>query len=132
VASSRDYFTLGSTKDEVLAIQGTPNEVNDRFWKYGYSRIDFRNDRVVSWDISPSGSPLKARMLPATPVASSRDYFTLGSTKDEVLAIQGTPNEINDRFWKYGYSRIDFRDDRVVSWDISPSGSPLKVRAKGQ
>ncbi len=57
--------------------------------------------------------------------------FTLGSTKDDVLAIQGTPTRIiiaaNSSTWYYGFSNVHFASGRVVSWDISP-GDPLKVK----
>jgi hypothetical protein len=54
-------------------------------------------------------------------------YFTAGSTKDEVLAAQGTPAEFSESSWKYGSSTVYFRDGRVSSWNIWP-GSPLNVR----
>jgi hypothetical protein len=57
-----DFFTVGSTKDEVLAIQGTPTRLSDNEFAYDYSRVEFRNDRVISWnDISKI---LKTRNLP--------------------------------------------------------------------
>jgi hypothetical protein len=65
-------------------------------------------------------------MLPAERVQSV-GYFTVGSTKDEVLTVQGTPTEFNEYVWKYRSSSVFFKNDRVVSWDVWP-GSPLKVR----
>lgn len=98
-------------------------------------------DRISPDRPKASGSEIHGSAGPPIPAPTSalrektnrvpEGFFSLGSTKDEVLAIQGTPNEINDRYWKYGYSRVDFKGDRVVSWDVSPS-SPLKVRAKDQ
>jgi hypothetical protein len=121
-----ESFTVGSSKDEVLTVQGTPTEFNDRVWKYGSSSVFFSGDQVTSWDMWP-GSPLKVRMLPSQPVGGTRGYFTVGSTKDEVLTVQGTPTEFNDRVWKYGSSSVFFSGDQVTSWDVWP-GSPLKVR----
>jgi rubrerythrin len=119
------YFTVGSSKDDVLSVQGTPTEFNEASWKYGASTVYFANSRVTNWDIWP-GSPLRVRMMPSTSVSSS-GYFTIGSTKDEVLSAQGTPTEFNESSWKYGASTVYFKDGRVVSWDVWP-GSPLKVR----
>ncbi len=50
----------------------------------------------------------------ATPVA--KEYFTLGSTKDEVLALQGTPDSISDSHFAYGGATVHFEDGRVTSW----------------
>ena len=63
-------------------------------------------------------------MLPAT--LTTETYITVGSTKDEVLAIQGTPDAFTGTGFRYGNSYIHFKDDRVVGWVNSyPS---LKVK----
>jgi hypothetical protein len=120
------YFTAGSTKDEVLAAQGTPAEFSESSWKYGSSTVYFQSGRVTGWDISP-GSPVKAEMFPSGPGPFRQGYFTAGSTKDEVLAAQGTPTELNESSWKYGSSTVYFRDGKVSNWNIWP-GSPLNAR----
>jgi hypothetical protein len=120
------YFTLGSTKDQVLAVQGTPTRVSGSEWAYGLSKVKFRNDRVISWRISDV-NPLRAKMLPAPAISNPLDYFTVGSTKDEVLAVQGTPTRVSDSEWAYGLSKVKFRNDRVISWRISEF-NPLKAR----
>jgi len=48
-------FGLGSTKDEVLAAQGTPETVEDytvfSFWYYGSSSVKFdENGKVTAWE----------------------------------------------------------------------------------
>jgi len=128
VRTTKGYFTVGSTRDEVLAVQGTPSEFSDRVWRYGSSSVLFSDDRVAGWDVEPD-SPLKVQMLPSRPVRTTKGYFTVGSTKDEVLAVQGTPTEFRDRVWQYGKSLVLFSGDRVTSWDVEPD-SPLKVRTK--
>jgi len=120
------YFTLNATKDEVLRIQGTPTRLRDYEWAYGYSTVQFRNDRVVSWSVS-SVNPLRVRMVPASGVPNPVGYFAVGSTKDEVLAVQGTPTRVSDYEWSYGYSTVQFRNDRVVSWTVS-GVNPLRVK----
>jgi hypothetical protein len=123
VSPKRDYFTVGSTKDEVLAVQGTPDRFTDSSCHYGTSDVFFENGRVKSWD---DGFPkLKAKLLPSAPV-EKRDFFTIGSTKDEVLAVQGTPNRFTDSSYHYGTSDVFFENGRVKSWD---DGFPkLKAR----
>jgi cytochrome c-type biogenesis protein CcmH/NrfG len=58
----RDYFTIGSTKDEVVAVQGTPDSFSENKFQYGSSDVHFQNGRVISWY---NGYPrLKVKMLP--------------------------------------------------------------------
>ncbi len=120
---SRDFFTVGSTKDEVLAIQGTPSQFNDSSFSYGGSTVHFRNGRVASWY---DGYPkLKVRLLPTSKIEAG-DFFTVGSTKDDVLAIQGTPSQFSDSTFTYGGSTVRFKNGKVASWyDGYPK---LKVR----
>jgi hypothetical protein len=124
----REFFTVGSTKDEVLAAQGTPTELSDRAWKYGLSAVYFDDKgRVSTWDIAATDS-LKARLLSSDSGIVRREFFTVGSTKDEVLAAQGTPTGLSDRTWKYGLSAIYFDDKaRVSTWDIAPT-DPLNAK----
>jgi len=41
---------VGSTKDEVLAVQGTPDRFTDTTFSYGTSDVFFEKGRVKSWD----------------------------------------------------------------------------------
>ena len=93
---------------------------------YGLSSVHFDpNGRVTSWENS-AFKELKVRMLPSVATASS--YFTIGSTKDEVLAIQGTPDRFTDSSFHYGLSSVFFdADGRVTSWENS-TFKELKVR----
>ena len=124
-ASGKPAFTLGSTKGDVERIQGQPTTRSGSTWNYGNSRVYFRNDRVVGWHVAP-GHGLRVRLRPSAPTANL-GYFRIGSTKDEVAAVQGTPGLLRDDLWQYGASRVLFRDNRVIGWS-NPSAYPLKVR----
>ncbi len=119
------YFTVGSTKDEVRAVQGPPSSATENVFHYDMSKVHFKNDVVDSWDEAPL-SPLKVRLLPAAGVRPE-DYITVGSTRDQVLATQGTPTSFADDVFHYGASKIYFKDGVVRSWDVWPI-APLKVR----
>ncbi|MFH4480101.1 peptidoglycan-binding domain-containing protein [Vibrio diabolicus] len=136
--TSDPYFTRGSHQDDVLRVQGTPEDISTysasgyEEWKYGYSsvKISTRDRRVLSWD---NEGNLKVRYLPGSNITSGA-YFSRGSHQDDVLRVQGTPEDISTysasgyEEWKYGYStvKISTRDRRVMSWDNS-SGN-LKAR----
>lgn len=120
----KNYFTLGSTKDEVLVVQGTPSKIIGETWYYGYSSVDFYNDLVKSY--SNISNNLHVTLIPQTISSSFKDYFTLGSTKDEVLAVQGTPKKIIGDTWYYEYSSIDFYNGKVKGY--SNISKNLKVR----
>jgi hypothetical protein len=55
-------------------------------------------------------------------------HFTIGSTRDEVLAVQGTPTGFSYNTFEYGTSKVHFRDGRVASWENTPAWIPLKVQ----
>ena len=46
---SGGYFTVGSTKDEVLALQGTPERFTETSFYYGTSEVRFEQGHVTSW-----------------------------------------------------------------------------------
>jgi hypothetical protein len=57
------YFTVGSTKDEVLVAQGTPDGFSDTTWSYNVSKVYFQNGLVTGW-LNTGVDELKARMTP--------------------------------------------------------------------
>ncbi len=59
--------------------------------------------------------------------SSKSNYFSIGSTKKEVLKIQGQPTSMNDYFWKYGYSKVDFKDGRVSGYNNWDNNLKIKV-----
>ena len=118
-------FTIGSTKDEVLVVQGTPTRVSRNTWGYELSSVEFAPDgTVVGYsDISDN---LKVRTTPLVKTPNP-GTFTMGSTKDEVLVVQGTPTRVSRNTWGYELSSVEFDlNGRVISYsDISDN---LKVR----
>jgi len=118
-----DSISNGSTFGEVYTIQGVPTLTQGDTWYYGKSKIHFSQGRVISWD-EHLDNPLRIDHHYA--VHSDDRYFRIGSTKDEVRAIQGAPVVETDAVWYYAPSRVYFRNDRVVRWENSPA-QPLKV-----
>lgn len=109
----REYFSVGSTKDQVIHAQGTPDAFTESTFTYGASKVYFTNGKVTSWRVRYPG--LNVRLLPSGDIGSPT-HFTVGSTKDEVLAVQGTPDELTESEFGYGTSRVYFEQGRVRSW----------------
>lgn len=125
VPVARKYFTIGTPLGEVYAIQGVPTRTEQDIWYYGKSKIYFAKGKVQHWDEYPS-DPLNAEITPGSEKTITM-FFGKGSSKNEVLTIQGTPDRDAGDVWDYGVSRVYFDKDRVKGWDESPF-NPLKVR----
>lgn len=123
-ASAQRGISIGSTFGDVYAIQGIPTRTDGDVWHFGKSRIHFSQGLVVSWDEDPD-FPL--RIARNQLVQMSDGHFKIGSTKDEVRAIQGTPVTETTTVWDYGLSRVYFEHNRVIRWEDSPI-QPLRVQ----
>ncbi|MEN6537135.1 MAG: PilZ domain-containing protein [Bryobacteraceae bacterium] len=127
ISQTTPFFTLGSTKTTVQAVQGTPTSMTDSVWRYKLSRIYFRSDRVVGWSISPE-TPLKVGAPKPESTETKAGHYETGSTAMTVLAVEGSPTELTENVWRYGESEVYFRKGKVIGWKSSPS-RPLKFKA---
>ncbi len=119
------YFTYGSSLGEVYAIQGVPTKTEHDIWYYGKSKVYFVKGKVLRWEDSP-GNPL--RVMNATENNKLNTmFFSEGSSREQVLAVQGAPDRDAENVWDYGASRVYFENNRVKGWDESPF-NPLRVR----
>ena len=64
------------------------------------------------------------RKQPSRPTKSAS--FGVGSTKEEVRAVQGLPSRSISNVWYYGDSEVHFVGNRVVGWRSS-SSNPLRA-----
>ncbi|MFZ1085491.1 MAG: hypothetical protein WAN35_11035 [Terracidiphilus sp.] len=122
------YITVGSTREEVLAQQGTPTASTEDKLIFGKSEIYLRNNTVVGWRIDRIASPLHVKLWPRTPVDPDLQFFTVGSTKDEVLKVQGTPTAFTEDQFEYDHSIVYFSNNRVVRWKSDPDSVTLWAR----
>jgi hypothetical protein len=124
--TKNSLFSIGSTAQDVLRIQGQPSNWSKHAFDYGLSDVKFdRDNRVSGWNVS-TYNPLKVHV--AVPATSKR-AISIGSTREEVIAIQGLPDNYSpdSRSFDYGLSDVKFgRDGRVSSWTESRY-NPLKV-----
>jgi curved DNA-binding protein CbpA len=124
--SLQPYITSGLTREEVIAVLGAPTASTDSRLTYGASELDFTNGKVSGWKIAAS-APIRVKLWPDAPVDPDLTSFKVGSTKNEVLVVQGTPTLFSENTFGYGGSRVFFANDRVVSWKNDPATVPLRV-----
>jgi curved DNA-binding protein CbpA len=129
-ATIKPYITLGLTKDEVLAIAGEPTASSADKLVYQGSELYLKDGKVSGWKIDPASAPLRVKLWPDGPVDTSLESFTVGSSKNEVLVVQGTPTAFTADRFSYGSSEVYFQNDRVVSWKNDPASIPLRVQAQ--
>ena len=124
-----DHITLGSTREDVLRIQGNPTRINrypslgHETWSYGTSSLEIstRTGEVLEW--SDYRGRLKVLLRPG-PNVTSASLITRGSHMDDVIRIQATPTRISryaslgHETWSYGTSSIEIstRTRRVLEW----------------
>ncbi|MGF1495944.1 MAG: hypothetical protein ACFB8W_03850 [Elainellaceae cyanobacterium] len=127
---STNAWTLGSSKEEVFRVQGTPsrvrtfNSLNTEVLYYGDSLIELKNDVVTAY--SDFDGRLKVTMAPILagfPADASPQFWQLGSQRAEVFRIQDTPTQVqrDDSFCRevlhYGDSTIDLQNGIVVGYN---------------
>jgi hypothetical protein len=122
------YVTLGLTKDEVMAIEGAPTAASDDKLMYQDSEIDFADGKVSGWKIDPA-SAIRVKLWPTGSVDPDLDSFGVGSSKNVVLVVQGTPTAFTENTFRYGGSEVYFQEGRVVSWKVEPAW-PLKTAGR--
>lgn len=123
----KKYFTTGSSLGEVHSIQGIPTRIEGDTWYYGDAKVVFLHGKVSSWVDSADQNLLALSGQEPLSQQTVKQYFSTGSTKIEVRAIQGTPLREMDNVWDYGLSRIYFEKEKVVGWHESPL-EPLRVK----
>ncbi len=109
----RGHVTIGSTEDEVLLVQGTPTRVEGNRWFYGFSELVFKTGHVAEYD-NYFGN-LKIVLIPSAPSGPENpgNSFTIGSTPDQVLAVQGTPTSVHGNRWSFNFAAVSFREGKV-------------------
>ncbi len=121
-------ITSGMSKSEVIAAQGTPTGESLDELDYGDSKLYFRDGVLYGWRIEPS-SPLRVKLWPSGAVDPSLQTFGMGSTKNEVIIVQGTPTMFSPTIFGYGRSEVYFQDGHVVGWK-SDAATPLHATSR--
>ena len=126
IMAAKPYITAGLTPSEVISVLGNPTSSNGEKMFYSGSEIDFKNGQVAGWKIDPA-SPIRVKLWSETPAVPGLNTFGVGSTKSDVIALQGTPTLFSDNEFGYGNSLVFFRDNHVVSWKEDAASVRLRV-----
>jgi hypothetical protein len=92
---------------------------------FGSSVVHFEGNRVLRWEDFQAN--LKAKLI-SKKNSNNVGYFTFGSTKDEVLAIQGQPTGVYESFWLFGSSVVHFEGNRVLRWEDFQANLKVKIK----
>jgi hypothetical protein len=122
------YITIGSTKEDVVAQQGSPTESSEDKLVYGKSELYLKDGSVIGWRIDAAASPIRVKLWPGAAVDPTLTSFTVGSSKDVVLVVQGTPTAFTDDSFEYGGSEVSFHNNKVISWKNDPASVPLRAQ----
>jgi hypothetical protein len=122
----KPYITAGLTPTEVLTALGKPTASSGEKMFYNNSEIDFKDGQVSGWKIDPA-SPVRVKLWSDSASAPGLTTFGVGSTKSDVIALQGTPTLFSDKEFGYGNSRVYFQNNRVVRWKQDPGSVNLRV-----
>ena len=126
VTGARPYITSGLSPTEVLAVLGNPTSSSGERLFYGGSEIDFHDGQVAGWKIDPK-NPIRVKLWPDQPLTPGIQTYAVGSSKSDVIALQGTPTMFSGNEFDYGESCVYFKDGRVVGWKENPASVKLRV-----
>lgn len=120
------FWSLGSTKESVLAVEGTPSQfiryeaLNQELLYYGNSLIELENNAVIGYHNADGN--LSVVVVPSDVQIPEATAWTLDSTQEEVLLIQGTPTQIEqdplvcrERFY-YDKSIVEFSNGGLAGY----------------
>lgn len=121
-----DYFTLGSLRETVLSLQGTPTKLsnygNMETLQYGFNNVILENGRVIGYNNAyyDKLDKLKVKLVPKNRSLNSSS-FSIGSTINEVLSVQGSPTKLRKSGSKvtlhYGFNEVILENGIVIDYD---------------
>lgn len=125
---NKTYWTLGSDRDLVIAIQGPPAQTMQyqsacqQTLRYGNSIVELNNGYVKQYNNSDGTLRVLAEGATVMSASAAPGTWTLGSTEAEILQLQGTPTRqehyTSNRFTTlfYGKSSILLEDGQAIGY----------------
>lgn len=97
---SANLWSVGSRRIDILRIQGSPthearyDSLCQDVMYYGNSLVEFNNGVVVKYEDIDKNLKAAPADAPVTSTQSGAYAWTLGSSREDVFKIQGTPNRV--------------------------------------
>lgn len=122
------YWTVGSDRDQVVAVQGVPFQVVrhqnscQEILYYGNSTVELDNGYVKTYNNIDNNLNALAGNTVVLSVQPQVDRWGLGSSRTDVISTQGTPTRTEDygssdiETFYYGNSSVTLNDNRVISY----------------
>jgi len=123
------YVTVGLTKDEVITVMGSPISSSANTLLYRDAAFYLRRGSVIGWKVNPSLIPLRVKLWPTGHPDPRVTTFSLGSSKNDVIAVQGTPTLLSESKLAYGGSEVFLEGGRVIGWNDNHASERLRVAA---
>jgi hypothetical protein len=132
-------WTLGSSKEDVFKVQGTPARVerydapSKEVLHYGNSRVHITDDRVTGYANTSGNLRVATNPLPTTE-ANPPNSWSLGAERNDIFRVEGTPTEVSldssvcREQLKYGESVVELQNGVVAGYDNI--GGNLSVQVK--
>jgi hypothetical protein len=125
--STQPYWTLGSDRELVVALQGMPRRVNQydttsckEIMYYGDSAIELYNGYVVDYSDLDGNLAVLAGDQVALSLKANTGTWTIGSPQQAVFEIQGTPTRTStykeSMTLHYEGSIIEVKEGQVVGY----------------
>ncbi|WP_416666608.1 hypothetical protein [Egbenema bharatensis] len=133
-------WTIGSTRSDVFAIQGTPDRVTryDSLRRetlyYGNSTIDLVEDKVAGYNNLGNNLRVAIATIPSGSEDEAVGFWTIGTERNDVFRIQGTPTQVNlenslcKEILHYGNSVIELRNGFVSGYNNLSGNLQVRVR----
>jgi hypothetical protein len=121
------YVTVGLTRDEVISVMGPPASATSSTLRYRNAVFFFAHGVVNGWTVDPTLIPLHVKLWPSGHPDPRITTFAVGSSKNDVIAVQGTPTTLAENKLVYGSSEVFLDAGRVIGWNDNHASERLRV-----
>lgn len=121
------FVTVGLSRNEVAGVMGMPLSSTQSELAYRGAHFYLRNNSVAGWRIDSPALMQHVRLFPSGRMDPSLKTFGIGSSRNDVIALQGTPTLLTENKLAYGGSEVFLEGGRVVGWNDDHASTRLRV-----
>lgn len=131
--SDEGHIFIGSSQEEVLRVLGAPSEINSELkhtWNYGNAVLFFDYQGILEGYEDHQGvlKPYMTKVI--IDIKSNVDRLFIGSNKEEVLNVLGSPSRIDKSYinqWYYQSAKLIFDNEGLVEGYQNSNGELDRV-----